>query len=223
MRKEADVIDHLLQKFNLSKTVRILAWVKRFIDNFVYRKNVNGPLVTEETQKQMQFLIKRAQFESEALETFKVDSARLNLQRNDEGVYVWQGRIQGDYPVYLPSKHALSEMVVKQAHMKTCMRESAWSWAKFVKNSGFPSYELWQRKFLVNVMVEGMTPFDVVVSIMRAQFIAEARTMRRNRIYLSTPVPELEGFTWNFHQIWVAKSSWQVLRGLWQFVVDRRR
>ena len=88
MRKEADVIDYLLQKFNLSKTVRILAWVKRFIDNFVYRKNVNVPLVTEETQKQMQFLIKRAQLESEALETFKVDSARLNLQRNDEGVYV---------------------------------------------------------------------------------------------------------------------------------------
>ena len=27
------------------------------------------------------------------------------------------------------------------------------------------------------------------VSIMRAQFITEARTMRRNRIYLSTPVP----------------------------------
>ena len=105
MQKEADVIDYLLQKFNLSKTVRILAWVKRFIDNFVKRKNVNGPLVTEETQKQ--FSIKRAQLESEALETFKVDSARLNLQRSDEGVYVCQGRIQGDYPVYLPSKHCL--------------------------------------------------------------------------------------------------------------------
>ena len=79
MQKEAGVIDHLLQKFNLSKTVHILAWVKRFIDNFVYRKNVNGPLVTEEMQKQMQFLSKRAQLESKALETLKVDSARLNL------------------------------------------------------------------------------------------------------------------------------------------------
>ena len=91
----------------------------------------------------MQFLIKQAQLESEALETFKVDSVRLNLQRNDEGVYVCQERIQGDYPVYLPSKHALSEMVMKQAHTKTLhgrvglimskVREEFITEAKFVK------------------------------------------------------------------------------------------
>ena len=51
MQQEADIIDYLLQKFNLSKTFRMLAWAKRFIDNFAYRKNVNGPFVTEETQK----------------------------------------------------------------------------------------------------------------------------------------------------------------------------
>ncbi|XP_028404086.1 uncharacterized protein LOC114526758 [Dendronephthya gigantea] len=90
-----------------------------FNDNFVCGKKVNRPLVTEETQKQMKFLIKRAQSESEALEIFKVDSTRLNLQKNGEGIYVCQGRIQGEYPVYLPAKHVLSELVVKQAHMKT--------------------------------------------------------------------------------------------------------
>jgi hypothetical protein len=115
--KEADFVDSLLEKFQLSKTVRVLAWVKRFIDNLLYDKKVNGPLATEEMQKQ--FLIKQAQSESEILENFKYDSTRLNLQKNDEGIYVCKGRIQGEYPVYLPAKHVLSEMVVKQAHTKT--------------------------------------------------------------------------------------------------------
>ncbi|CAB4021136.1 Hypothetical predicted protein, partial [Paramuricea clavata] len=52
--KEADFIDSLLEKFQLLKAVRVLAWVKRFIDNLVYGKKVNGPLATEEMQRQMQ-------------------------------------------------------------------------------------------------------------------------------------------------------------------------
>ena len=51
--KEADFVYSLLEKFQLSKTVRVLAWVKRFIDNLIYGKKVNGPLATEEMQRQM--------------------------------------------------------------------------------------------------------------------------------------------------------------------------
>jgi hypothetical protein len=39
--KEADFVNSLLEKFRLSKTVRVLAWIKRFIDNLVYGKKVN--------------------------------------------------------------------------------------------------------------------------------------------------------------------------------------
>ena len=119
--KEADFVNSLLEKFRLSKTVRVLAWVKRFIDNLAYGKKVNGPLATEEMQKQMQFLIKQAQSESEILENFKYDSTRLNLQKNDEGIYVCKGRIQGEYPVYPPAKHVLSEMIVFTRRL--CMGE----------------------------------------------------------------------------------------------------
>ncbi len=79
--KEADFVDSLLEIFQLSKTVRVLAWVKRFIDNLIYGKKVNGPLATEEMQKQMQFVIKRAQSESEILETFKNDSTSNLLKK----------------------------------------------------------------------------------------------------------------------------------------------
>ena len=132
----------------------------------------------------MQFLIKQAQLESEALETFKLDSARLNLQRNDEGVYVCQGRIQGDYPVYLPSKHVLFEMVLKQAHMKTLhggvslimskVREEFWTpklrtLAKKVLSQcyGFKRFNTAPEPRpshgnLPKVRTEGITPFGVV-------------------------------------------------------------
>ena len=64
--KLAGCVNSLLANFQLSKTVRILAWVRRFIDNFVYSKKVNGPLTIKEIQKQMQFFIKRSQSECEA-------------------------------------------------------------------------------------------------------------------------------------------------------------
>ena len=117
--KEADFIDNLLEKLQLTKTLRVLAWVKRFTHNLVHGKKVKGPLATKEIQDQMRFLVKRAQTESETLETFKSDLSRLNLQKNDEGLYVCKGKIQGEYPVYIPAKHVLSEMVVKQAHLRT--------------------------------------------------------------------------------------------------------
>ena len=93
--------------------------MKRFIDNVVRGKKVKGPLGAEEIQDQMRFLAKRAQTESETFESFKLDLSRLNLQKNDKGLYVCKGRIQGEYPVYLPAKHVLSKIVAKQAHLRT--------------------------------------------------------------------------------------------------------
>ena len=184
IEKEADFVDYLLVKFNLTKVVRILAWVKRFIDNFLYGKKVKGPLVTDETQKQTQFLIKRAQFESEELESFKDDSARLNLQKNGDEIYVCQGRIQGEYPVYLPAKHVLSEMVVKQAHARTLhggvglimskVREEFWipklrALAKKILNRCYGCKRFHTAAEpspppgnLPRERTEGMTPFEVV-------------------------------------------------------------
>ena len=48
--KEIDFIDHLLEKYVLSKTVRVLAWCKRFIDNLVSNKKTSGALLTEDNK-----------------------------------------------------------------------------------------------------------------------------------------------------------------------------
>ena len=58
-----DRLDELLGKFDLSKVMRISAWISRFTRNLCVMKHerVMGPLTTNEIQEQHRFWIKRAQ------------------------------------------------------------------------------------------------------------------------------------------------------------------
>ena len=82
---KSDFVDDLLERTALWKTVRVLAWIKRFVINY------------------------------RSFQHFQ----RLNLQKNEERIYVCQGRIQGEYPIYVPSKHPVSLKIVKRAHLCT--------------------------------------------------------------------------------------------------------
>ncbi len=113
----------------------------------------------------MQFVIKRAQSESEILETFKYDSTRLNLQKNSEGIYVCKGRIQGEYPVYLPAKHVLSEMVVKQAHAKTLHRGVGLIMSKVREEYWIPKLRALAKKSSVIMDVSGSTQHQNLVHL----------------------------------------------------------
>ena len=44
---------------------------------------------------------------------------QLNLQPNDAGVLKCRGRIEGDYPVFLPQNHLFTRKLVEQAHLTT--------------------------------------------------------------------------------------------------------
>ena len=50
---------------------------------------------------------------------FEVDKLELNLQTNERGLYECRGRIQGDYPIYLPDEDVYSEKLVMHAHEET--------------------------------------------------------------------------------------------------------
>ena len=67
----------LITKNRFWKTVRILSWLQRFIDNCRQKHQVTGPLSTDETEEQTKFLIKRAQKDSESTKSFKNDGGRL--------------------------------------------------------------------------------------------------------------------------------------------------
>lgn len=113
--------DELLEKHIFWKTIRISAWVTRFIENCRRdkEKRVSGPLTSVETGKQVKWWIKREQGRYSVTEKFSEDQEKPNLQKNEEQIYVCKGRIQGTYPIYLPPRVILSEKMVQDAHIMT--------------------------------------------------------------------------------------------------------
>ena len=116
-----DRITELLEKHCFWKTIRISAWIARFLHNCKVQRSVRirGPLTTGETEKQIQFWVRREQKAVADTESFKEDCLRLNLQQNSNGIYECQGRLQGIYPVYLPTNRVYSEKFVMDAHLRS--------------------------------------------------------------------------------------------------------
>ena len=56
-----------------------------------------------------QVLDQRAQKNS----SVKNDRVPLNLQRNEDGVLVCRGRIEGETPIYIPDDHTLAQSILK--------------------------------------------------------------------------------------------------------------
>ena len=68
---------------------------------------------------QKKFYIKREQEKVVSSDRFEDDKKRLNLEKNDEGVYICKGRLQGFYPIYLPQDSVLSEKVIFAEHKRS--------------------------------------------------------------------------------------------------------
>ena len=76
-----------------------------------------GPLSIDEVKRHKTFLVKRAQQQGFNNVSFEQGQAQLNLQPNEEGVLKCRGRIQGEYPVYLPDTALLAAKIVWHAHI----------------------------------------------------------------------------------------------------------
>ena len=85
VKREPDELDEMLDKLSVWKAMCVMAWIARFIRNCraVKKQKIIGPLTTVETNKQLEFWIKRAQKDSKETDSFKEDLQRLNLQQND--------------------------------------------------------------------------------------------------------------------------------------------
>ena len=116
-----DNLDEVLMKNGFWKTVRITTWVRRFLNNCKQKKSarLNGPLTTIETDKEVRWWVQRAQESSSGTEKFEEDKLTLNLQKNGDGLYECRGRIQGNYPIYLPPSAVFSGKLVQDSHMLT--------------------------------------------------------------------------------------------------------
>ena len=73
----------------------------------------------QNTSRQMKLWEKGTQVRCQGTSGFQEDQQRLNLQKNADGLYECRGRIQGDYPIYLPDDALLSQRLVLHAHLQT--------------------------------------------------------------------------------------------------------
>ena len=108
----------LLEKHSLWKFLRITTWIRRFIINLRGHKK-SGPLTTDEIEQQMDHWVKSTQEQHVNDPDFNSDQERLNLRKNDAGVYECHGRITGEFPIYLPTKSLLAEKLITDAHLQT--------------------------------------------------------------------------------------------------------
>ena len=118
---EENEFDLLIGKYNLPKVLRIGAWIQCFIDNgrVKPRDRKCSPVETEEVQRVKLWWIRRAQLSARQDARFEADQLRLNLQLNEQQIIQRRGRIDGEYPIYLPDNHLFTTSLVERAHIST--------------------------------------------------------------------------------------------------------
>ncbi|XP_028413930.1 uncharacterized protein LOC114536783 [Dendronephthya gigantea] len=114
-----DVFDQLLERYTLRKTLRICAWINRFIQHTQRKAKSLGPIKTQEIEDARLWWIKRVQDGARDAPEFESTKIELNLQPNQNGILECRGRIEGEYPVYLPANSQFSKKLVEQAHIIT--------------------------------------------------------------------------------------------------------
>ena len=121
VEESKDELEMALEKYQYRKSMRVIAWIKRFIQN-CQAKNENrqtGPLCTEEVQRVRDFWIKKEQSKVEGNEKFEEERQQFGLKKNEQGIYVCHGRLEGEYPICLPSATLFSERLVAHARHST--------------------------------------------------------------------------------------------------------
>ena len=116
-----DPMADLVHKFEFKKVIRVSAWVRRFVTNVCAKGGATqrGPLTTEEIQKSVDMWVRKSQKSFECDPKFQKHRNQFNLQRDERGVYVCRGRVQGMYPIYLPTDAKFTELLVRNAHLAT--------------------------------------------------------------------------------------------------------
>ena len=119
-KTEDDVLNETLEKHGYWKAIRIVAWIARFLSNCKAKSaKKSGPLTTEETETQVERWIYRVQSRFATTDKYQKDGPRLKLQKNEQGLFECRGRIQGDYPIYLPDDDLFNKKLVTSANENT--------------------------------------------------------------------------------------------------------
>ena len=115
----SDEFDDLLERSSFRRTLRICAWINRFIHNSRRPGKRVGPIATEEVKAAKEWWIKRVQFRDTLQSHYPDTCGRLGLEASDHGILVCKGRIQGSYPTYLPHNAPFTKKLVQRVHCET--------------------------------------------------------------------------------------------------------
>ena len=108
----SEPFEELLEKHELRRALRSVAWDNRFIANCKTPKKLSGPLTTEELERVKLQWIRRVQQQAMKEPKYEQIKSSLNLQLNDDGLLECRGRIQGKYPIYLPEDAVFTRKLV---------------------------------------------------------------------------------------------------------------
>ena len=116
---EVNMIQDLLNKFKLWKLIRVVAWIRRFINNCRSKLRRSNSLVTQETQEAEKCIVKISQNAKMLENDYEDVSKRLGLTPDVEGILRCRGRVTGEYPVYIPTNSKLARLIIEDAHERT--------------------------------------------------------------------------------------------------------
>ena len=105
---ENSVTDQMLQKYTLTKLLRVTAFMRRFCAN-AKGAGYKGPLTTEEIQNAEILWVRKMQID------LKEDGS-LPLQLDNTGIWRVNSRIQGYKPIYIPRGTGLYILLVRHFH-----------------------------------------------------------------------------------------------------------
>ena len=94
-KETTDVMDQLLEKHDLRRTLRVQAWAARFIHNCRGREKLSGTLTKTEIDDVKRRCISVVQQRDRLKPHFEQTQKALNLQTNTSGLLECRGRIQG--------------------------------------------------------------------------------------------------------------------------------
>ena len=204
-----DMFDQLLDAHMLQKGLRICGYIQRFVSNCkipaVNRKT--GPLDATEIEQQRFWWTKRAQLDSQTSDHFDEDKLQLNLQPNVQGILECRGRIEGEYPIYLPESHPYTYKLVQQAHLMTLHGGVSLTMAKVRETYWVPRLRRLVRKVrgacwgckrfraqayqspppgnLPSTRTQGTTPLQVVGVDFAGPIYYQSKVKRATKAYLA--------------------------------------
>ena len=146
---QTDMLDTLPAKSTLWRTLRVFAWMGRFIHNARSAKSDRnkGPLTTEEINGQRLLWLKKVQENFKGDERFEEHRLQLNLQENESGLEC-TGRIQGVYPIYVPDSHQFALKLVGEEHKTTLHGGVGLTMAKIRERYWIPRLRRLARKVI---------------------------------------------------------------------------